>query len=33
MFGLQDKLLATWRSARPQPPGQAGDPEGQKGTG
>ena len=23
MFGLQDKLLATWRSARPQPPGQA----------
>ena len=33
MFGLQDKLLATWRSARPQLPGRAGDPEGQEGTG
>ncbi len=33
MFGLQDKLLATWRSARDQPPGRPGDQEGQEGTG
>ena len=33
MFGLQDELLATWRSARDQPPGPGGDPEGQEETG
>ena len=33
MFGLQDELLATWRSARDQPSGQGGPPEGQEGTG
>jgi probable rRNA maturation factor len=33
MFGLQDKLLATWRSARDQPPGRSGDQEGQEETG
>jgi probable rRNA maturation factor len=33
MFGLQDELLATWRSARDQPPDVGGDPEGQEGTG
>ena len=33
MFGLQDKLLATWRSARDQSPGRPGDQEGQEGTG
>jgi probable rRNA maturation factor len=33
MFGLQDELLATWRSARDQPPDLGGDPEGQEGTG
>ncbi len=33
MFGLQDVLLATWRSARDQPSGQGGAPEGQEGTG
>ena len=33
MFGLQDKLLATWRSARDEPPGRPGDQEGQEGTG
>jgi probable rRNA maturation factor len=33
MFGLQDVLLATWRSARDQPSGQGDAPEGQEGTG
>ncbi len=33
MFGLQDQLLATWRSTRDQPPGPAGNPGGQEETG
>jgi probable rRNA maturation factor len=33
MFGLQDKLLATWRSARDEPPARPGGQEGQEGTG
>ena len=33
MFGLQDKLLETWRPARDQSPGRPGDQEGQEGTG
>jgi len=33
MFGLQDELLATWRSARDQPSSPGGDPEGQEETG
>src|ERR1700722_14036868 len=33
MFGLQDKLLASWRSARDQSPGRPADQEGQEGTG
>src|ERR1700722_7418418 len=33
MFGLQDELLATWRSAGDQPSDLGGDPEGQEETG
>ena len=33
MFGLQDELLATWRSAREQPSGPGAAPEGQEETG
>jgi probable rRNA maturation factor len=33
MFGLQDELLATWRSGRDHPSDLGGDPEGQEGTG
>jgi probable rRNA maturation factor len=33
MFGLQDQLLATWRSARDEPSGRGTDAEGQEGTG
>ncbi len=33
MFGLQDELLATWRSDRDRLPDAGGDPEGQEGTG
>ena len=33
MFGLQDELLASWRSAGDQPSDLGGDPEGQEETG
>jgi probable rRNA maturation factor len=33
MFGLQDELLATWRSAGDQPSDLGSDPEGQEETG
>jgi probable rRNA maturation factor len=33
MFGLQDELLAAWRSERDQPSDLGTDPEGHEGTG